>query len=319
MQRNFKKIAIAGILAGLLIIGLATTAVFAAGNPYQDFENAALQTVLVKNMAANADFTITEDGMVILSGTVSGKLDGENQYFIGNITADGQTIDMETSRVDGNAICKIGDQYTSFNRQDKKNSGQNKNNDVEKFTANSTQVKLAKMAVDALVGDVKTYFTASGNKISVNLEGAQVPDIVNVALAAVTDKSPIGRIREKGFSDNMMTSMNGMKDLGEIGGNIIENLLKSLSDMQNLQVTSGSMDATLNNGYIDSAIINVTVAGKDSAGVSHTMTFAANVSLSSIGTTTVNAIDTTGKNVTEISPKLSLPCGLNNDNENEND
>ncbi|MCL2771705.1 MAG: hypothetical protein FWD71_00005, partial [Oscillospiraceae bacterium] len=175
MKKNFRKIAIAGILIGVLIVGAAGTVVLAMGSPYQDFENAALQTVLTKNMTADADITVTEDGAAILSGTVSGQLDGENQYCSANITASGQKIDMETSRVDGNTICRMGDLYTSFARQNKKNS-----NDSDKLTADSNQVKLAQMAVDALVGDVKTYFTENGNKISVNLQGAQIPDIVNV-------------------------------------------------------------------------------------------------------------------------------------------
>jgi hypothetical protein len=325
-----------GILVGVLIVGAASTAVLAMGSPYQDFENAAIQTALTKNMTASADITVTEDGAAVLSGTVSGQLDGDNQYCSANITANGQTIDMETSRVDGNTICRMGDLYTSFARQTKKD-GDSSGNDGDKLTADSSQVKLAQMAVDALVGDAKTYFTENGDKISVNLQGAQIPDIVNVALAALSDKSVSSHIGITGSSDGMMSSMpsedstggiggmmqgmNGigmdaMKNFGGIDSDVINSLLKNLSDMQNPQVTSGSMDATLNNGYVDGAVINVTVTGTDSAGASHTMVFTANVTLSNIGTTTVSAINTTGKTV--ISADMFMPRGGMNKNSGDN-
>lgn len=305
MKRNFKKTAVAGILIGLLIIGAASTAVFAMGNPYQDFENAATQTALLKNMTVNADITVTEDGASILSGTVSGQLDGENQHCSGNITVNGQTIDMETSRVDGTTICRMGDIYTSFTRQNKKNGS----TDSEELTADSNKIKLAQLAADALIGDAKTYFTENGDKISVNLQGAQIPDIVNVALAAVTDKSVTDNVTA--FADGGSKGM--MKDFGGMDMNIVSSLLKNLTEMQNAQITSGSMDATLDNGYISGAVINVTVTGTDSAGISHKMVLTANVSLSNIGSTTVSAIDTAGKTV--ISSNMLMPRGMNKNND----
>ena len=332
MKKRFNRIAIVGILVGLLIIGSVGTIVLAAGNPYQDFENAALKTVLTKNMTADADFTVTEDGTNILSGTVSGQLDGENQRCLSNVTANGQTVNMEMSSVDGNTICRVGDIYTSMTKQNKDKGEKDK---LDALTADSSQVKLATMALDALVGDVKTLFTESGDKISVNLEGAQIPDIVNVALAAITDKSLNNRIGANCSSDmaesmmsgmgsmkGMMTSMDSMKGIKDLG-DVAQSVLNNLSDIQNIQVTKGSMDATLSaDGYISSAIINVTVTGTDSAGTSHTIVFAVNVSLSNIGSTTVSAIDTTGKTVINMTNMMRGFLGDNDNadaNESEND
>ncbi|MCL2775633.1 MAG: hypothetical protein FWD71_20150, partial [Oscillospiraceae bacterium] len=136
---------------------------------------------------------------------------------------------------------------------------------------------------------------------------------------AISDKNVSARIGMKGLDSmgSMMQGMGGMdamKNFGGMDSDIINSLLKNLSDMQNPQVTSGSMDATLNNGYVSGAVINVTVTGADSAGVLHTMVFAVNVSLSNIGSTTVSAIDTTGKTV--ISSDMFNMFKMNGTNNN---
>lgn len=277
MKTNFKKMAVAGTLIGVLTVGGVSTAAFASGNAYQDYKSAALQTLEAQNMTVTADITVKQDGEVIVSYNSTSQIDGGSQYSSSQIQANGKTTDAESSTANGTTFTRIGDQYTSANHADRDRDW----NDSERFSSSSSAMKLMEMVIDLLVGDVKTHFTGSGDTVIVNLEGAQIPELLNVAASAMVEQS---------------TDKPGRtSDEYELFGDIFENL----SITQDVQVKRISLEAELKDGYTTNHVITIVLTGTDSSGTSHEIELFCIADISDLGSTTPDAVDTTGKTVTE--------------------
>lgn len=278
MKRNFNKMAITGALIGVLTVGGVSTLAFANGNAYQNYKSAALQTAEVQNMTVTADIMVRQDGKVIMSGNTTSQIDERSQYSSSQIQTDGKTTDLESWAASGTTITHIGDQYTSAsyaNRDDDWNDG-------KRFSASSSSMKLMEMVTDLLVGDVKTHFTGSGNTISVNLEGAQIPELLNVAASAMVEQSANKPGRTSGEYD--------------LFGDVFENLPIT----KNVQVKRISLDGELQDGYATNNVITIVISGADSNGTTHEIELICKADISNIGSTAPDTIDTTGKTVTEV-------------------
>lgn len=277
MKKNFKKMAMAGALIGVLTVSGVSTIAFASGNAYQDYKSAVLQTAEVQNMTVTADITVKQNGEVIVSGNTTSQIDGRNQYSNSQIQVGGETTNVESSTANGTTITRIGDQYNSMSRSDE----DDERNDSERFSASSSTMKLMEMVTDLLVGDVKTHFTGSGNTVSVNLEGAQIPELLNVAASAMVEQST-----------NQSSKTSSENDLF---GDVFENLPIT----QNVQVKRISLEGELQDGYATNNVITIVLTGTDSSGTSHEIELFCKADISNIGATTPATIDTTGKTVTE--------------------
>lgn len=277
MKTNFKKLAIAGVLVGALTVGGVSTIAFATGNAYQNYKDAALQTIQEQNMTVTSDIMVKQDGTVIISGNAVSQTAGLNQYSSSQMKVNGETVDTESSTIDGSTIRRIGDQYTSTSYAGKNGDWDSR----DQFSTSSSSVKLMEMVTDLLVGDVKTYFTGSGNTVSVNLEGAQIPELLNVAASAMVEQGTNKPGRVSSESD------------------IFSDVLQNLTITQSVQVKRISLEAEMSDGYVGDNVITIVLTGKDSAGAVHEMELTCNASLSNIGSTTPQAVDTTGKTVTE--------------------
>lgn len=277
MKKNFKKMAIAGALIGVLTVGGVSTVAFATGNAYQNYKSAALQTVEAQNMTVTADITVRQDGKVIMSGNTTSQIDGRSQYSSSQIQTDGTTTDVESSTANGTTITRIGDQYTSANHTNRDDDW----NDGKSLSASSSTMKLMEMVTDLLVGDVKTHFTGSGNTVSVNLEGAQIPELLNVAASAMVEQSANKPGRTSGEYD--------------LFGDVFENLPIT----QNVQIKRISLEGELQDGYAADNVITIVITGADSSGTTHEIELICKADISNIGSTTPDTIDTTGKTVTE--------------------
>lgn len=282
MKRNTKRLAVAVMLIGCLTIGGVSVFALANGNPYQDFKNAAMLTVQEQNMTVAADVSVRQDGITILSGETFAQLNGNDQYSSSRLQIGGETLDMESCQTDGTEITRIGDQYTSNTG---KENDDEENDSEDRFDFSPSSLKLAEMVVDVLVGDVKTHFSGNGNTISVNLEGAQIPELLNVAASAGIEEAA-GKNREPSPEK-------------ELFGNVLENL----SITKDIQVKRIGMEAQLKDGYMDTVTVNLTLTGKDNNGTSHEIEITCNSAISNIGSTKPNTIDTEGKDVTEATSR----------------
>jgi hypothetical protein len=274
MNRNTKKLAVIGLVVGCLLIGGVSVFAFGEGNAYQDFKAGALRTIMERNMTVAAEMNVRQDGVTILSGETVFQIDGDAQYSSGKIRTNGETVDLENSERDGVKIMRVGDRYMSVTGWD---------HDFENFP---TALKLAEMITDFLVGDVKTHFYGNGGAISVNLEGAQIPEILNVAASAVVEQ--IAARPRRMSSENKL----------------FRDVIEDISIAQDVSIKRVSMESQLKNGYIENLTGTVVLTGKDKSGASHEIEITRNAAISDIGsTTTPGVVNTEGKNVTEVTKR----------------
>lgn len=273
MKRNTKRMAVIGLVIGCLIIGSVGAFALAGGNAYQDFKSGVMQTALEQNMTVAAEVNVRQDGASILSGEAVMQIDADARYSSSQILVGGEKLDMENSEKDGVRISRVGDQITSV-------TGREHDDDDHDFENSPAVLKLAEMVADLLVGDVKTHFYGGSGVISVNLEGAQIPELLNVAASAAVE----GMASKPGKAS-------AEKD-------IFRNVIENITITQDVSITRISMESRLNDGYIEEIDVTITLTGKDKGGVSHEIEITCNAAISDIGSTAPAVVDTEGKEVT---------------------
>ena len=72
----------------------------------------------------------------------------------------------------------------------------------KKFDPSSSKSKLEEMIVDTLVGDVKNQFVVDGDTISINLEGAQIPELAKLAISAAVEEKNNEKVNNKSKAEN---------------------------------------------------------------------------------------------------------------------
>ena len=269
MKKRFKKIALSGLLIGCVTVGGTGMAVLANGNAYENFKTAAFSTMQVENMTVNADFTVKQNGEVIVSGNGIIQTDGDTNYTTGSFITDGKTIEIESISDDSSMIHRIDEQYTKVvkdtdDRQDRRDD----------LNDSPNTVKMMKMILDVLVGDTKTHFTGDNNHISVNLEGAQIPELLNVSIAAASEQS-------EHRSKDAFTSIN-------------------FDDYDQVRIQSLKLESDLQDGYLVNNKISVVMIGTDQTGKNQEFEFIYHTELSDIGSTTPGTMDVAGKDIKEV-------------------
>lgn len=278
MRKHFRNLALTGLLIGSMVIGGVSSMALANGSAYQNYKNAAMQTIKEQNMTVNADLTVRQDGQIILTGNTLLQMNGDSLYSNSRMQANGEVTDIETSVAQGTAIVRAGGQYSLVNFSSKEE------NELMNLSPNS--MKLMEMVADLLVGDVKTHFTGDSNTVSVSLEGAQIPELLNVAAAAMAEHSTDLSNRANKVSDNTH----------ELFGNT----LKDLPIMENVQIKSIRLNAILQNGYLKSNDATIILSGTDNSGTIHELEINGSNTISDIGSTTPDTIDTTGISLENI-------------------
>lgn len=275
MKKNIKTFAITGLVVGALAVGGIGTVAMASGNAYQSYKDAALSMTQGTNQTVVTSFSVRENDVAILTGSATTKIDGRNSYSSSAVDAGSESVDTEQSTVNGNMIRRVGDEYTSATR-DSRYDGR------EQPDASSSSAKLMNMVTDLLVGDVKNHFTSSGDSISVDLSGAQIPELMNVAVSAMLEQSGRQQARYDGESSYM-------------------DILSSLPITTDASIQSVHIEADVTGGEIIGQTIVAALSGKDNAGSSRTVELTIQTETTDIGNTTVQAIDTTGQTVNEAS------------------
>lgn len=278
MRKHFRNLALTGLLIGSMVIGGVGSMALANGSAYQNYKNAAMQTIKEQNMTVNADLTVRQDGQIILTGNTLLQMNGDSLYSNCRMQANGEVTDIETSVAQGTAIVRAGGQYSLVNFSSKEE------NELMNLSPNS--MKLMEMVADLLVGDVKTHFTGDSNTVSVSLEGAQIPELLNVAAAAMAEHSTDLSNRASKVSDNTH----------ELFGNT----LKDLPIMETVQIKSIRLNAILQNGYLQNNDVTIILSGTDNSGTTHELEINGSNTISDIGSTTPDTIDTTGISLENI-------------------
>lgn len=266
MNKKIQKMTVTMFAIGCLTVGGLGGLAYAAGNSYDNFKAAAVQTVKADNMTVSATMQMKQDGTVLAEGTTMMQKAGTQSYMLSNMTIGDQVIETERSIQDGVMISRQGDHYFSTSM----GKGEDKRQDLQN---SPNMAKLMDMTTDLLVGDVKNQFVASGDTISVNLTDAQIPELANVAIGA-------------------MTEMRGQHDAEAKMANLFP-------ITQNIKIASIKVNATVKDGSISAMDLNMVITGQDKDGKPVTIETTVNGTVSELGTTIPQQLDTTGKTVTE--------------------
>lgn len=259
-----KKITAACMAVGLVLAGTAGIIAYAAGNPYESYKTAVVNTISEDNLIAHAVVQMKQNGKVIASGYAVYEKASEVQYA--SVTADvaGQSM-IQEEYSDGNVKIKSdGSKYTEKSRKEK-------HDENEKLTPN--MIKLAEMTADLFVGDLSNQFVSSGDTVSVTLTDVQIPEIANVAASAFTEMNA-GKNNE-----------NGKNDLGDV-------LLQEFPITQNARIESVTMDANIAKGNLSAQNMIIVVSGQTSDGKDTQVEITVNADVSDVGSTIPQTIDT---------------------------
>lgn len=276
-NKRFKTMAVTA-LAGCLLLTMSITAFASLGSGYESYKGAVKSTIFAKNATVNAHFEVKDNGSIILTGDSNIKLDNENSSSKTNFTVDKISKVLETSKDNGTIIKNADGKYYIT----KKGSEQANKNERENLSASSSTVKLAEMVADTLAGDVKNQFVKDGQTINVNLTGAQIPEIARLALSAAVENT--GRIGDKHQGNDAS----------------LKSLMDKLPKLSNIDIKSIDMAATVDGNTLKSNKVTVVITGEDANGVAHEISLMLNGEITNVGSTKIDTIDTTGKNVQTI-------------------
>jgi len=271
-------------LTGCMLLSVTVVASASGASGYETYKSAAKNIVVTDNATFSTSFDVKDNGNTSISGTSVEKLEGTNNSSIANIKIGDVTKETETSRIDGKSIVKDGENYYS-----RDNNGKEKSVRVEKkFDASSSRAKLGEMVLDTLVGDVKNQFVVDGDTISVNLEGAQIPELAKLAISAAAEE-------QNNKKDN---------NKSEAGKDGLKEALNSIPNLKNTDVKSLSMTAKVNGSTLTDNSFKIVITGDDESGVSHEIEVSVDATISGVNSTKADSIDTTGKQVQTMQNKM---------------
>ena len=271
MNSKFKKTAIAGVVIGCMMLTGVGAVAWANGNAYQEYKQVVQQTLSAENMTVNSQVSIKQDGRLLMEGGILMQSDGKTCYMSSDWQIGNDSMTMESNLGEKVMVIRMGDHYFISDTANPHSDGE--------FTPSPSMMKLMEMVADLLVGDVKNYFVSDGDSISVHLEGAQIPELVHVAAAAV------------------MESMKAHPQRMPEGHQPIGAVLEELAIDQAIQVQSVHLNAVIQDGFLQDQVLTVVISGKDEAGTAHEMELVGQFLISEIGTTVAATIDTSGQTV----------------------
>ena len=284
ISKKFKTI-VGSAVAGGVLLALSVTAFASSSSGYESYKTAVKSIVTTENATIDAQYEVKDNGTVIFSGDTIQKLDNENRSSKTSTTIDGTSKTYESSNANGTFIIDNDGNYYQMNKGNNKAGKDEK----EKLSESSSSVKLAELVTDTLVGDVKNQFIQDGDKINVNLEGEQIPELAKLAVSAAVENSD----REKAHNNSDKIGRDG--DLKAV--------MDKVPGLSNIDVKSISMTATVDGDTLKDNNVTAVITGTDTNGTSHELTLTLDAKISDVGNTKADTIDVTGKQVTTIAGK----------------
>ena len=258
-----KKAAAACLAVGFAMLGTTGIIAYASGNPYENYRTAVINTAAAQDMTVGASFSVSRDGTVIADGTAVYEKNTDAVYSAVDANVQGQNI-MKEEYADTNI--KIKSDGTTYSQKARKK----KDNENDNLTPST--IKLAQMTADLLVGDMNTRFTSDGSKVSVQLTGAQIPEIANTAASAFAE---------------MTAAKDSQKE-----NDIFDSAVQQLDMTGNVKIESVTMSADISGDMLSSQVLDIVMSGETSGGERSTYEISVNADITHIGSTTPQSIDT---------------------------
>jgi hypothetical protein len=287
-----KKLMITVLCISIGVVMLVTTA-FASmsqATGYDTYKTAVENMMNVKSLTGNIQASLTDNGKELAKIDSKVKADSNSEKKISSSTeikTGTQTDGFDLYLQNGKAIFK-GENNDIYNVME---SGKdNKFVNSESESRSPEAIKAGEMIVDALVGNLKNYFTttekADGVKqVKVQLSDSQIPTLVNALISLGVKNSDM---KEAKIHNNILP----------FGQDLSVKLPKLTEDVRidNINFTADISKENL----IENQIIDLTIAGKDAEGTSHTIKLNLNIGLSDLNSTKPDSVDLTGKTVKTI-------------------
>lgn len=307
MKKTMKQ-TLGAVVAGTTLLAVTVTAMGAQGNAYENYKEALKNTVEMagKNRAGNGtlelEASLKRNGVQEFSMSTIQKMDGKNHRGTLQVEALGTQKEMEMSCSEVGNYLKVGDNYYSFNHKARdmerkfEHEGERKLSDKEE--------KLGQMFLDTLVGDMKNQFVQNGESISVELEGAQIPEVAQLMLDVALEGKETGEEHREGRRGR--SHCEG-KNNGECEEYIkeIEDFMSfpehvELPKLKEADLTAISLEAQVVDGLITQNTLNIKVTGKDEAGETQELVLNMALGIKDLNNTTVELLDVQGKTVKDI-------------------
>jgi hypothetical protein len=283
-SKKIKTIVITAV-TGCMLLSVTIVASANGATGYQTYKESLKNIVATKNATITTTFSVKDNGNTTISEVGVEKLEGVNNSSNTKITTGSTTKEVETSRIDGQTIVKDGEIYYSGTNNDKM-----KNKNMEKkIDESSSKTKLGEMIIDTLVGDVKNQFVVDGDTISVNLEGAQIPELAKLAISAAVEEK-----NNKKANDKVEAGKDGLKDA-----------LNTIPNLKNVDIKSLSMTAKVDGNNLTDNAFKILITGEDESSVTHEFEVSSDFAITDVNSTKADSIDTTGKQVQPMQEKMN--------------
>ncbi|MCX7923172.1 MAG: hypothetical protein N3B21_14360 [Clostridia bacterium] len=293
-----KKLVTMGVSIAVGSVMLFTTA-FASmttATGYETYKSALKSTAAVKNFTGDFELTVKDNGKTLIDIDSALKADCEKELMSNStiVKSDTEEKRMEMYGQDKKAIIKTDDSEV-YNIISTEHDKKFKHGRANKENMNPEEIEAVEKVVDALVGNLQNYVTASNKaddekEVSVQLSGNQIPAVVN-ALASLGIKY--------GHDEERISSRH--KNNSPFNHDIKVNAPKLVDD---IRIDSVDMKAEINKeNLIETQIVNIKVSGKDADGKNHDVDVAIKMALSDFNNTVPDSVDLTGKQVKTINPE----------------
>jgi len=288
-----KKVLIIVFITAVVLLGTTAYANVSNASGYDACKNAVINALTVGNYSAKYDLRVTDNGYFVSDESTVYKTNGTGDYsqadrreypgYSYEGTGDSTVVSGSESYLKGNTMVNG---YTDTSGVTTYYSYDYPTTNSTPDTVTPSQLRLYGAIADIIVGDCKNYVVTNGGHFSVNIEGGQIPQIAQLALAVVAEDNK----RRIGDTNYDMVCLNN----GDVNMFVSNFVLKSVT-------ADGTIDA---NGNIKDATAVVIVSGTDNNGYDHLLTLTLSAELTDIGCTVPDFLDPVENNISLLNPNV---------------
>ena len=303
-----KKLLTAVLCISIGCIMLVATAFASSSGTtgYEAYKSALKATSEAKSFTANMSVEVKDNDKLLGAADVlmkAGNLDTQTVSLKGTIKADSQEKNFETYQQIGRSVIKTSDSdiyYVSSNDlRDQRTNSYDINRDPN-------AIKAGEAVVDAMVGNLKDYFTVSGktdggSTVDFRITGSQIPAVVNAVTSICAKEKSTGAEQAINYTGAGMPPF--MEGLHVTAPKLTEDV----------RVDEISVQAEIDeSGVITSQTIFAAVSGKDADGNLHQVSVNIDMAISGLGSTAADSINLEGKQTQTVDfEKMKGPAAMN--------
>ncbi|MCL2405631.1 MAG: hypothetical protein FWC92_08810 [Defluviitaleaceae bacterium] len=216
MKKRISTRAICLVIAAVMLIGALTVSAI-NGSPYENLKNAAINALFYENYSVEGEFVIRVDGQVLEQSSIRNYVDSESMLSMVSNREGGYRISYTTPDFRLNPITfrqsdeLYDDNVVQWHFAQRAQPGQNLMHNSVGYVMfgqagrDSNYLRLAELAIDLFVGDLKNNLTMSAQgddirRISGAITESQLPEavrlIINIAIDEQLRWADTSRARE---------------------------------------------------------------------------------------------------------------------------